>query len=194
MAGARPIRILTAHSQPQLRVGMAASIRAQPDMRLVAEAGDAQSAIGNYRAHRPDVALIDLRLTVLSGLEAIAAIRAEFPGARIIVLASHEDGEKLLRALQAGARGFVLKDQLSRELIDAIRLVAKGGRYLPAPVSRIARPHAMRTISPGESDELRLLTRGLNDGEIAHQLPLSDDSVPVHLIGISDEPGGDDRL
>jgi DNA-binding NarL/FixJ family response regulator len=195
MREARPIRVLAVDDHPLLRAGLGATLAAQPDMTLVAEAGDGQEAIDRFREHRPDVALIDLRLPVVSGLEAIHAIRAEFPDARIIVLTSFEGDENVFQALQAGARGFLLKDQLRKELIDAIRLVAEGGRYLAPPAAaRLAERVAMPALSGREMDVLRLLARGRNNKEIAYELSLASGTVRIHVSNILAKLGVEDRV
>lgn len=195
MSAARRIRVLAVDDHPLLRAGLAATLAAQPDMTLVAEAGDGQEAIDRFREHRPDVALIDLRLPVVSGLEAIRAIRAEFPDARIIVLTSFEGDENVFQAMQAGARGFLLKDQLRKELIDAIRLVAEGGRYLAPPAAaRLAERVAMPALSAREMDVLRLMARGRNNKEIAYELSLADGTVRIHVSNILAKLGVEDRV
>jgi two-component system, NarL family, response regulator len=195
MSGDRTIRILAVDDHPLLLAGLAATIGTQRDMLLVAQAGDGQAAIEAFRSHRPDVALMDLRLPVMSGLEAIRAIRAEFPDARVIVLTSHEGDESVFQAMHAGARGYLLKDQLRRELIDAIRVVAGGGRYMAPPAAaKLAESVSMPALSDREMDVMRLLARGMNNKEIAYQLALSDGTVRIHVSNILAKLGVEDRV
>lgn len=195
MQGPKTIRILAVDDHPLLLEGLAATLGAQRDMALVAQAGDGEAAIEAFRQHRPDIALIDLRLPVKSGLEAIKAIRAEFPESRIIVLTSFEGDENIFQAMQAGARGYILKDQLRKELIDAIRVVAEGGRFLAAPAAaKLAERVSMPALSEREMDVLRLLARGLNNKQIAHELSLSDGTVRIHVSNILAKLGVADRV
>jgi DNA-binding NarL/FixJ family response regulator len=177
-----------------LREGLTAIIGTQPDMQVVAEAADGASAVDLFRRHQPDVTLMDLRLPVMSGSDAIAAIRREFPRARVIVLTTYDGTEDIHRALHAGARGYLLKDALRRELLDAIRTVHGGGSWLSAPVARrLAENITHSELTTREREILACIVRGLANKEIAAELALSDGTVRIHVSHILDKLGVSDR-
>src|SRR6204780_1253154 len=138
----KPIRILTVDDHPLLREGIAALVNAESDMKLVAEASNGQEAIEQFRLHRSDVTLMDLQMPALNGIEAIIGIRSEFPEARIIVLTTYVGDVQVLRALKAGARGYILKEHLPRELLDTIRAVHAGQKRIPPEVAVELAQHA----------------------------------------------------
>src|SRR5215510_11798753 len=150
------IRILAVDDHPLFRNGIAALLATQPDMELVAEASDGREAVQQYRTHRPDVTLMDLQMPEMSGLDAIIAIRSEFPEARIIVLTTYAGDVQALRALQAGARGYLLKDAVQEELLDTIRAVHAGRKTLSPSISQGIAEHATDdTLTNNEIDVLR---------------------------------------
>src|SRR5215813_6866183 len=136
------IRILTVDDHPLLRKGIAALVNAEPDLKLIAEASNGQEAIEAFRSHRPDVTLMDLQMPNVDGLEAINAIRREFPDARIIVLTTYSGDMKVLRALKAGARAYILKGQVHKELLDTIRSVHAGKKRIPPEIAAQLADHA----------------------------------------------------
>src|SRR5262249_35578769 len=140
--GPKPIRILTADDHPLLRQGIAALIKAQRDMELVAEAGDGEEAVKQFRLHRPDVTLMDVQMPNVNGTEAISRIREEFPEARILVLSTYAGDVQVLRAMKAGARGYILKGNVRTELLDAIRAVHAGHKRIPPEIAAELAEHA----------------------------------------------------
>src|SRR6195256_3173457 len=152
-----PIRILSVDDHALLRQGIAALVNGESDMKLVAEASDGQEAIDKFRLHRPDVTLMDLQMPAVNGIEAIIGIRSEFPTARIIVLTTYAGDVQVLRALKAGARGYILKAHVRRELLDTIRAVHAGQKRIPAEVAAEVAEHSGEDdLSSREIDVLRL--------------------------------------
>src|ERR1700676_499462 len=171
-----PIRILAVDDHALLRQGIAALVNAECDMKLVAEATNGQEAIEKFRLHRPDVTLMDLQMPTLTGLEAIIGIRSEFPNARIIVLTTYAGDVEVLRALKAGARGYILKGHVRRELLDTIRPVHAGQKRIPPEVAAELADHATdELLSAREIDVLRLIAGGNANKEIAHQLSIGEE-------------------
>lgn len=188
------IRILTVDDHPLLRGGIASAISVQTDMTVVAEASDGNEALGVFRQHRPDITLMDLRMPNGSGIDAIIAIRSEFPTARIIVLTSFGGDIQALRAFKAGASGYLLKDMLRTELIDTIRLVHRGHRRIPPEIAQgIAEHAADEEITSRELDVLRGVARGGSNKLIADQLSISEHTVKGHLKNILSKLGANDR-
>src|SRR5260370_10614909 len=156
-----PIRILTVDDHPLLREGIAALVNAESDMKLVAEASNGQEAIEKFRLHRPDVTLMDLQMPALNGIEAIISIRAEFPNPRVIVLTTYTRDVQCLRALKAGARAYILKGHVHKELLETIRAVYAGKKRIPAEVAAELADHAADDyLTPREIDVLRLIASG----------------------------------
>src|ERR1700738_610138 len=163
-----PIRILAVDDHALLRQGIAALVNAECDMKLVAEATNGQDAIELFRLHRPAVTLMDLQMPALNGIEAIIAIRSEFPNARIIVLTTYTGDVQVLRALKAGARAYILKGHVHRELLDTIRAVHAGQKRIPPEVAAALADHAAENaLSAREIDVLRLIAGGNANKEIA---------------------------
>jgi len=190
----RLIRILTVDDHPLLREGIAALVNAEPDMKLVAEASNGQQAIEKFRLHRPDVTLMDIQMPGLNGIEAINAIRSEFPNARIIVLTTYTGDVHVGRALQAGARGYILKGHVHRELTETIRAVNAGQKRIPAEVAAELAEHvADDNLTQREIDVLRLIAAGNSNKLIADQLFLSEATVKGHVTNILSKLGANDR-
>ena len=191
---AQRIRILCVDDHPIVRQGIAGLIAVQPDMTLVAEASNGREAIQQFRAHRPDVTLMDLQMPEMGGLDAIGAIRGEFPDARIIVLTTYAGDAAALRAMQAGARGYLLKNALHKELIDTIRVVHAGRRALAAEVSfELAERATDDALTPAETRVLWLIAQGNANEEIAGALELSEEIVKGQLRNILSKLGAKDR-
>jgi len=194
VAAGKRIRILTVDDHPMLREGIAAAIGRQPDMVLVGEAVNGKEAIEAFRATRPDVTLMDLQMPEMNGVEAISAIRAEFPGARIIVLTTYKGDVQALRALKAGASGYLLKSTLRKEMMDAIRAVFAGRRALPAEIAtQIAEHVATDALSEREVEVLRCVARGAANKEVAARLQISEETVKVHMKHILEKLAATDR-
>ena len=188
------IRILSVDDHPVVRGGIAALIATQPDMTVVAEASNGREAIEQFRRHRPDIGLMDLQMPDLNGLDAIIAIRAEFPDARIIVLTTYEGDVQALRALQAGARGYLLKNVLHKELLDTIRAVHAGKKAISPEMSYELAEHAMDdALTTAEVDVLRLIAAGKANKEIADLLSVTEATVKGRVKNILSKLGADDR-
>jgi DNA-binding NarL/FixJ family response regulator len=189
-----PIRILTVDDHPLLREGIAALVNAESDMKLVAEACNGHEAIEKFRLHRPDVTLMDLQMPALNGLEAIIGIRSEFPHARIIVLTTYVGDVQVLRALKAGARAYILKGHVHRELLETIRAVHTGQKRIPTEVAMELAGHAAEDdLTSREIDVLRLIATGNANKEIAGQLSIAEDTVKSHVTNILAKLGANDR-
>jgi DNA-binding NarL/FixJ family response regulator len=190
----QPIRVLTVDDHPLLREGIATMLAAQPDMRSVAEASNGREAIEQYRVHRPDVTLMDLQMPEMNGVDAMIAICGEFPGARIIVLTTYTGDVQVLRALKAGARGYLLKNLLRKELLETIRLVHAGQKRIPPDVAAELAEHAAdETLSAREIEVLRLISGGNANKEIAVQLSITEETVKGHVKNILAKLGANDR-
>jgi DNA-binding NarL/FixJ family response regulator len=179
---------------PLLREGIAAVIEGQPDMTLVAEATNGREAIESFRNHRPDVALMDLRMPDMNGIEAIRAIRTEFPAARIVVLTTYAGDVQALGALKAGASGYLLKSMLRKDLLDTIRTVHAGKRRIPPEIAtQIAEHAADDALTEREIDVLRRVGSGNSNKQIAAQLAISEGTVKAHMKNILPKLGARDR-
>jgi DNA-binding NarL/FixJ family response regulator len=188
------IRILTVDDHPLLRKGIAALVNGEPDLKLVAEAANGNEAIDAFRSHRPDVTLMDLQMPEVDGIDAIDRIRREFPEARIIVLTTYSGDTQVLRALKAGARGYILKGHVHKELLDAIRAVHAGQKRIPAEIAAQLADHATDdALTEREIDVLRLIAAGNANKRIADQLSIGEATVKSHISNILSKLGAYDR-
>ena len=194
MSKDKPIRILIADDHFVVRMGLAAVINTQADMQVVAEAANGLQAAELFRQHLPDVTLMDLRMPQMQGVEAITAIRSEFPKARFIVLTTYDGDEDIYRALQAGARGYLLKDMVGDSLLDAIRAVHAGQRRIPPEVAnRLAERMFRSELSAREMEVLRLIVKGKSNKEIASELGVAEGTVKIHINNLLSKLGVSDR-
>ena len=188
------IRILAVDDHPILRQGIVGLIADESDMTLVAEAANGREAIQQFRMHHPDITLMDLQMPEMNGLDAMIAIRGEFPEARIIVLTTYTGDVQARRALQAGARAYLLKNSLHKELLDTIRAVHAGRKNLSPEVSFDLAEHAAEdTLSPLEVRILRLIAEGNSNKDIAARLSVTEDSVKGQVRNILSKLGANDR-
>jgi DNA-binding NarL/FixJ family response regulator len=179
---------------PLLREGLAAIINSQPDMAVVAQAASAQEALVQYRKYQPDVTLMDLRLPDQSGIEALEAVRTEFPAARIVMLTTFEGDVEIQRALEAGAQGYVLKSMPPKELVDVIRQVHSGKKKIPLQVAqRLAEHLSDEALTAREIEVLNQVAGGNRNRDIAEKLFITEETVKVHVKHIMDKLGASDR-
>lgn len=188
------MRIMIVDDHPLMRVGIAAILATRDDMEVVAQASSGEEAMRLYADCSPDLVLMDLRLPQMSGVDAIRAIRASSPEARFVVLTTYEGDEDIYQALEAGARGYLIKGMPHEALIDALRKVHAGGRFLPAPVTRaLASRHPESELSPRESEVLQLLVAGRSNRDIAGALGIKEATVKSHVSVILMRLGVEDR-
>ena len=193
-ADPKSIRILAVDDHPLVRQGIAGLVAVQSDMTLVGEASNGRDAIQQFRAHRPDVTLMDLQMPEMSGVDAIIAIRNEFPEARIIVLTTYAGDVQILRALKAGARAYLLKNLLHKELLETIRAVHTGKKTLSSEASFQLAEHATDdALTPGEISVLRLIAAGNANKQIADQLSVTEETVKGRVKNILSKLGANDR-
>jgi len=194
MSSETKIRVLSVDDHPLLSQGIASIINSQPDMELVSQAASATEAIRQFRDYRPDVTLMDLRLPDLSGIDAMIAIRTEFSDARIVMLTTFEGDVEIQRALEAGARGYLLKNMPPNEILDVIRQVHAGKKKVPAEVAaQIAEHMSDEELTVREVEVLRKIAGGNRNKDIADQLFISEETVKVHIKHIMDKLGARDR-
>jgi len=188
------IRVLSVDDHPLLREGIAALIGNQSDMQLIGEAANGREALEQFRKHHPDITLMDLQMPEMSGIDAISAIRGEFPDARIIVLTTYAGDFQVSRALKAGARGYLLKGMLRQELLETIRAVHAGQKRVSSEIAvEIAEHAADDLLTPREIDVLRLVAEGNANKEIAGKLSLTEETVKGHVKNILAKLGVNDR-
>ena len=189
-----PIRLLVADDHIVVRLGLVTLIANQPDMQVVAEAANGQEVIERAREHRPDVILMDLRMPGLSGDETIAAVCREDPDARVIVLTIHKGDEAAYQALRAGARGYLIKDVPTKEIVGAIREVYAGRRAIPPAIAEQLAQRIGRTgLSAREADVLKLIANGLSNKEVANELGVTEATAKKHMTGVLLKLGARDR-
>jgi DNA-binding NarL/FixJ family response regulator len=188
------IRVFSVDDHPLISEGIATMINSQPDMVMVSQASSGTQAIQQYRQHRPDVTLMDLRLPDLSGIDAMMAIRSEFPEARIVMLTTFEGDVEIQRALQAGARGYLLKNMPPSEILDAIRQVHAGKKRVPHEVAaQLAEHMSDENLTAREVEVLTKVAGGNRNKDIADLLFISEETVKVHIKHIMDKLGAKDR-
>jgi DNA-binding NarL/FixJ family response regulator len=188
------IRILIAEDHLIARVGVSTIIGAQPDMRVIAEATDGEQAVALYHQHRPDIVLMDMRMPVMNGFEAVMVIRSQFPDARIVALSTFAGDEDIRRGFVAGVRSYLTKEVLHDELIHAIRAVHAGERYLPPTVAAALAAQLPRPdLSPREMDVLVAIVQGLGNKQIAYILGIAEYTVKNHVKNIFTKLGAEDR-
>ena len=189
-----PIRILTVDDHDLVRKGLAAILATEPGFELVAEANSGKDAVSLYRQHRPDVTLMDLRLPDQTGIETSRQIRAEFPDAKILVLTSYDGDQDIYRALEAGVRGYLLKEMVHTEVVRAIRVVHSGKRFIPAEVSQQLNGFFPEVaLTPRETEVLSLVARGLGNKEVGDVLGTAPGTVKAHVQSILGKLGAKDR-
>ncbi|MBZ5583919.1 MAG: response regulator transcription factor [Acidobacteriia bacterium] len=194
MTAANKSTVLVVDDHPIMRLGIAAIIDAQPDMTVCGQAGSGEDAVRMFRERRPDITLMDLRLPGMSGLEALRVIRGEDPSARCVVLTTYEGDEDIHQALAAGAAGYIIKAMSHDALVNALRRVRKGERFLPPPVARsLAARTPNSDLSPREREVLSLMARGKSNKEIASALRITEATVKCHVSVVLERLGVSDR-
>ena len=194
MEQVQPIRILSVEDHPVFREGLNTIIASQPDMQLVAQAANAAEAIREFRKHRPDVTLMDLRLPGTDGVDTLISIRGEFPAARIIMLTTSDGDAEIQRALRAGAAAYVLKSMPKDELLAVVRSVHEGGRHIPPAVAaRLAEHLGEDDLTTRELEVLQLIRDGFRNKQIADQLAIAETTVNFHIKNLVEKLGANDR-
>ncbi len=188
------IRVLAVDDHPLLREGIATLVNAEPDMKLVAEASNGKEAVEKFRSHRPDITLMDIQMPGVNGIEAITQIQSECPDARIIVLTTYTGDVQVIRALRAGARGYILKGHVHRELLETIRSVHAGKKRIPPEIAAELAEHAADDeLTAREIEVLRLIGGGNANKQIADQLSIGETTVKTHVTNILSKLGASDR-
>lgn len=194
MTNSKPIRILVVDDHFMVRMGLSASLNVEPDMEVVAEAGNGEEALQAYRKHRPNLVLMDLRLPGMSGTDCTAAMIHEFPDASILMLSTHSGEEEIYRAMHAGARGYIVKSIIREELLRAVREVHQGRQYVdPLVASHLAERRSHRSLSGREVEVLRMVAKGLGNKEIASALNIAEVTVKLHVSHVLEKLGVKDR-
>jgi DNA-binding NarL/FixJ family response regulator len=194
MTNSKPIRILVVDDHFMVRMGLSASLNVEPDMEVVAEAGNGKAALEAYRRLLPNLVIMDLRLPGMSGIDCTAAILHEFPDASVLMLSTHSGEEEIYRAMQAGARGYIVKSIIREELLRAIREVHQGRPYLdPVVASLLAERLSHRSLTSRELEVLRMVAKGLGNKEIATALNIAEVTVKLHVSHVLDKLSVKDR-
>ena len=194
MPTSKPIRILVVDDHFMVRMGLSSSLSVEPDIEVVAEAGSGEAALDAYRAHRPSLVMMDLRLPGMSGADCTRALIREFPDACILMVSTHSGEEEIYRAMQAGARGYVVKSIVREELLRAVREVHRGRHYLdPIVASQLAERQSHRSLSTREIDVLRLVAKGFGNKEIAGMLNIAEVTVKLHVSHVLEKLEVKDR-
>ena len=189
----KKIRIMLVEDHILMRIGLVSATRIEPDMTVVAEVDDGRKAVENFRKHKPDVILLDLRLPGMDGLQVIKALRQESPDVRIVVLSSYGGGDDVTRAIQAGASGYVLKSMPLQQVLEAVRVVHLGGQYIPREIASRLSQRLHSEMSARELEVLRLISQGRSNKEIATELKIVEGTVKAHLTNIFAKLGAADR-
>ena len=190
----KPIRILVVDDHFMVRMGLVASLNAEPDMEVVAEVGNGDAAVEAYNRHRPNLVIMDVRLPGMDGIAATAAILREFPDAGVLMLSTHAGEEEIYRAMQAGARGYVMKSVLREDLLRAIRDVHAGRRHLdPVVASQLAERLSHRSLTASELEVLRMVAKGWGNKEIANALNIAEVTVKLHVSHVLEKLNVKDR-
>lgn len=190
----RPITVLLADDHPLMRAGLADAIASQPDMRVVAEAGNGREAVAQFHAVRPDVTVMDIMMPEMCGVLALQEIRRDFPQARVLMLTTFKGDVQILRAVQGGAAGFLLKSTLRTELLETIRAVHAGQRRIPPDIAmELAQHLGQGTLSPRETEVLNCAAGGQSNKRIALQLAISEETVKAHMKNVLSKLGARDR-
>jgi two-component system NarL family response regulator len=194
MKNSKPIRILVVDDHFMVRMGLAASLNVEPDMEVVAEVGSGEAALDAYNRHRPNLVIMDVRLPGMSGADTTAAILREFPDACVLMLSTHSGEEEIYRAMQSGARGYVLKSVLREDLLRAIREVHEGKRHLdPIVTSHLAERISHRSLTSRELEVLRMVAKGWGNKEIATALNIAEVTVKLHVSHVLEKLNVKDR-
>lgn len=190
---AKKIRLMLVEDHILMRMGLVSATRIEPDMVVVAEVEDGAKVVENYRKHKPDVVLLDLRLPGMDGMQVIKALRQESSDARIVVLSSYGGGDDVTQAIQCGASGYVLKNMPLQQVIEAVRVVHLGGQYIPREIASRMSQRMHSDMSPREIEVLRLIAQGRSNKEIAAKLGIVEGTVKAHVTNIFGKLGAVDR-